>query len=89
MTPLPEKDIKCSSGIWINELGWRGLREVWRLNDGPINIAIEMFDCDDGDWEILLFNDDTGDVDYLGFGSFTYCDNAAKKFMNEYVPGDE
>jgi hypothetical protein len=78
-------------GKWENQLGYRGLKEVWKLEGTPIILEIDMDDVPDEDpedcWEVSVANDETGDVRYIAFGSFNECDKAAKKYMSEHHNG--
>lgn len=83
-------------GDWENQLGYRGLKEVWVLKGTPIQIEIDNDDSYEGDehdpdgeagWEVSLSNEDTGDVQYLTFGTFGQCDEAAKKYMADNPHG--
>ncbi len=69
-----------SIGKWENELGWRGMREVWRNGDRTLNIDVD----DDGGenaWELWLANDATGYSESISWGTFAECDRDAKEYM--------
>ena len=85
-----------SIGQWENQLGYRGMMEVWKIQETQDFVCIEPWDdiCErhrDQEctcWEAWLGNDKTGDCDTLGiWESFDKADQEAKKWMNENPNG--
>ncbi len=67
---------------WENQLGYRGMMEVWRK--GNREVVIEP--CEDGDkWEVWVrATDDSGYWDSIGFESdFDKADKLAKEWMRD------
>ena len=89
---VPEDPI----GDWENELGHRGMREVWHLQGKEhIKINIDPYeDCEEclaGEcecWEVWYSNDEAGDWEPIGHGhGFDAADKIAKEYMRENPHG--
>lgn len=80
-------------GKWENQLGFRGLKEVWAIPGTEQRVEIDCDDDYEGDpehdpegeagWEVRVEDDKFhgGCIEYIAFGSFAQCDDAAKEFM--------
>ena len=77
-------------GNWENELGWRGMREVWHLK-GQEHIEINIDPNDDADneeWEVWQSNNKSGEWGSIGYGNtFEEADKIAKEYMREHPQG--
>jgi len=82
-------------GNWENQLGYRGMMEVWKHKETGEEVVIEVFeDCSEHDpdececHEVWLRCNKTGNCDTLGvYNSFDEADIEAKKFMRENQKG--
>ena len=84
-------------GRWENQLGYRGMMEVWKvdkrnvltiepLDDWCANCEEEGRDCEC--WEIWIADDEQGVFDTLGvYPSFEVADTKAKQIMTEFPNG--
>lgn len=74
-------------GEWKNQLGYRGLIEVWKIPRTQDFICIE-YDEDSDCEEVWLGNDKTGDCENIGFfDTVEEADKGAKEFMRENPHG--
>ncbi len=67
---------------WEEDLGYRGMKEVWRK--GSRHITIEPYDGEpyyEDEWECWLGNDETGAWGSIAFGSFDRCKEDAVAYM--------
>lgn len=72
---FPEPTINA----WENQLGYRGMLEVWQRGSDEIRII----PCDDSsDWEVLFENDRIWE--FIGVGSFEQADAIAKEYMQSH-----
>jgi len=88
-------------GNWENQLGYRGMMEVWKHKETGEEIVIEPFDHEDHETpeddphlricechEVWMRCEKTGNIDTLGvYDSFDEADREAKKFMRENQRG--
>jgi hypothetical protein len=74
---------ETSIGRWENELGWRGMREVWRNGDYTLNIDVDEDSEREDQWELWLANDKTGYWESIGWGTFDEVDKMAKEYMRD------
>lgn len=75
-------------GDWENQLGYRGMMEVWKLKDTDYVLTISAYeDSDEPCDEVWIANDSTGYWESLFFGSTEDCNTFAKKWMNEHPKG--
>jgi hypothetical protein len=69
-------------GPWENQLGYRGMIEMWRKAGTQQFVCLEPDDCGKEDcWEAWWGDDETGSWELLAFGTFDKVDKAAKKWM--------
>jgi len=83
-----------SIGDWENQLGYRGVMEVWKHKVTKEEIVIESYeDCTRHDpneytCEEVWLHDENGNVDTLGvYNDFEEADREAKRFMRENPKG--
>jgi len=81
-------------GEWENQLGYRGMMEVWKHKTTGDTIIIEAYeDCTIHDpnectCEEVWMHDKNGNVDILGvYDDFETADKEAKKLMRENPKG--
>lgn len=77
-------------GKWENQLGYRGMIEVWRHAETGDEVVLEP-DEDSSEeeniWEFIVQNNENGDFDYISSGTFAQVDKAAKAWMKEHPEG--
>jgi len=79
---MPEPAI----GDWENQLGYRGMIEVWKHKKTGDELIIEP--CDEGYTEVLIHNKDHTKMDSLNaFDTDQEADDFAKKWMREHLEG--
>lgn len=83
-------------GQWENQLGYRGMMEVWKHSETKHVVTIQPWDdiCEThGDkectcWEVWIADDKTGNWDCLGiWENFELADQKAKEWMGENSEG--
>lgn len=82
-------------GNWKNQLGYRGMMEIWKVKDTTQFLCIEAYeDCEIHDpdectcEEVWLGDDTTGNCDVLGvYDNFEEADKASKEFMQQNPNG--
>jgi len=80
-------------GNWENQLGYRGMMEVWKHNKTEDTIIIESYeDCkehgENCECQEVWMHDKNGKLDTLGFyDTFEEADQEAKQFMKENPKG--
>ncbi len=71
-------------GSWENQLGYRGVMEVWKAGDSTLQIEAD----EDSGGEEVWVHDEEGNHDSLGiFPTSDQDDAAAKAFMRENPEG--
>jgi hypothetical protein len=71
-------------GPWENQLGYRGMIEMWRKSGTQQFVCMEPCECGE-DWEAWLGDDETGNSESLAFGTFDEVDKASKDWMKKEV----
>lgn len=82
-------------GDWENQLGYRGMMEVWKHKKTGDTITIEPYeDCTEHDpdecqcHEIWIADDKNGQYDSIGiYNTFEEADQETKKWMREHLEG--
>jgi nuclear transport factor 2 (NTF2) superfamily protein len=71
--------------VWENQLGYRGIIEVWELKGTKVALHIDVDEDveDEGCW-FVTFETETINRD-IGYGTFAQCDTLAKEFMRTYT----
>lgn len=73
-----------SIGKWKNQVGFRGMMEVWRKAGTEEEIIIQSDEDRVGNtWEVIWQNNESGAWNYIGFGTFNQCDRIAKQYMRK------
>lgn len=72
-------------GPWENQLGYRGMMEVWKKRGTALVVTIQPHESseDDEEWEAWWGDENTGDSESIAFGTFEYCEDEAKEWMRK------
>jgi hypothetical protein len=71
-------------GPWENQLGYRGVKEVYRKKDTNQYVEIDFPDDEYQEWEAWWHDDDTGAWEVFAWGAFEECEDAAKEWMSNH-----
>jgi len=74
-------------GDWEEDLGYRGVKDVWRTRDKHFMLVIEPNEDTEDEEEVWVANERTGNWDSIAFGTYEECIDEAKKFMRENPNG--
>jgi len=75
-------------GKWENQLGYRGMLEVWIHDETGDTITLEPNeDATEEEWECWIHDKESEQWDSLGWGTFKQVDKLAKQWMEKHPNG--